>query len=147
MVIFATLVVQGFSLPLLLKVLKIKPQKDPQREERELRLSIAINVLTFIDRELADKISETTMHHIRKKYREITDALSAPGSENHEIIASHSASVQELLTAELRINKFERRLLLDFHQAGSFSHDVIKRMEQKLDLDELLLNRIKQKKH
>jgi CPA1 family monovalent cation:H+ antiporter len=150
-VIFVTLVIQGLSLPLLLKLLKIKQQDNSDYEERELRLSIANSVLNYIDQELSDKISELTRNQIRKQYIELIEALSKTRNAAHadsKDIAGELSPMHELLKAQLEINKFERKLLIGYHKAGTFNHSTIRRLEQKLDLEELLsLNRAKKKKH
>lgn len=51
-VIFITLVVQGLSLPLLIRWLKIKPQDNTAAEEKELQLHLATSTLHFIEQEL-----------------------------------------------------------------------------------------------
>jgi CPA1 family monovalent cation:H+ antiporter len=66
-VILVTLVIQGLSLPLIVKILNVKPHDTVDADERELRISIANSVLEFIDNELADSINETTRDKVRKK--------------------------------------------------------------------------------
>lgn len=147
-VIFVTLVIQGLSLPLLLKILKVKPQDTADGDERELRLSVANGVLNFVDQDLADKISEVTRDQIRKQYIEIIASLS----ENERIMETGSASipevspVRELLKAQSEINKFQRKLLIGYHQKGMFKQAAIRQFEQKLDLEELLFNRRQRKR-
>ncbi|MBK5271852.1 MAG: Na+/H+ antiporter, partial [Bacteroidia bacterium] len=52
-VIFVTLVVQGLSLPLLIRLLKIKPQDNLSGKEKELQLLIATSSLHFIEQEMS----------------------------------------------------------------------------------------------
>lgn len=149
-VIFVTLVIQGLSLPLLIKLLKIKRQDNSDGEERELRLSIASSVLNFIDQELKDKMNELTLNQIRKQYIELIEALSSKGKAANADIKDtpvELSPVHELLKAQSEINKFERKLLIGYHKAGTFNQATIRRLEQKLDLEELLsLNRGKSKR-
>jgi hypothetical protein len=53
---------------------------------------------------------------------------------------------QELRTAQSAINKFQRKLLIRYHQSGEFKPYAIRQFEQKLDLEELLFNRVPKKK-
>jgi CPA1 family monovalent cation:H+ antiporter len=51
-VILVTLVVQGLTLPLLIRLLRIKPQDEIQKhEEKDLHLKMTESVLKFIDEE------------------------------------------------------------------------------------------------
>src|SRR3989337_2645993 len=54
-VIFVTLVVQGLSLPILIKLLRVKSHGHTE-ELRDLRLLMATNVISFIEHELSDSI-------------------------------------------------------------------------------------------
>jgi CPA1 family monovalent cation:H+ antiporter len=147
-VIFVTLVIQGLSLPLLVRWLNIKPQDFPDQDERALRLSVANSVLNFIDQDLDDQIDEATRNQIRQQYIEIIASLT----QEEKTTATDKISIPEwspvhgLLKAQSEINKFQRKLLLDYHQSGNFNHATIRRMEQKLDLEELLFHRGKKKK-
>lgn len=66
-VIFVTLVIQGLSLPLLLRLLNVKQHDSVEKDERKLPISIANSVLDFIDQDLADKIT----NHPRASAKEI----------------------------------------------------------------------------
>jgi CPA1 family monovalent cation:H+ antiporter len=142
-VIFVTLVIQGLSLPLLLRILKVADQNTNEGDERELRLSIANKVLSFIDEDLSDRISQVTRNRIRIKYIEMIASLSEkrkkPGSGSAPTIESSAAD--ELTKAQSAINKFQRSLLIGYHQTGTFKQDAIREFERKLDLEELLLKK------
>lgn len=147
-VIFVTLVIQGLSLPLLLRLLNVKQHDNVDKDERNLPISIANSVLDFIDQDLADKITETTRERVRKKYVEMIDSFSekekregTPGASGTKM-----SSGQELRQAQAEINKFQRKLLIGYHQSGEFNPDAIREFEQKLDLEELLFNRTQKKK-
>ncbi|RAW02029.1 Na+/H+ antiporter [Pseudochryseolinea flava] len=146
-VIFATLVIQGISLPLLLKILKVKPQDTTEGDERALRLSITHSVLNFIDVELTGKISDVTRTQVKKQYIDMIESL-----KERERMAKSDATItielspeHELTRAQSEINKFQRKLLIEFHQAGTFEQTALRQYEQKLDLEELLFSRTKKK--
>ena len=50
-VIFVTLVVQGLSLPLLIRWLKIKPQDNTAAEEKGVAIILATSTLNFIEQD------------------------------------------------------------------------------------------------
>lgn len=107
-VIFVTLVIQGLSLPLLLRLLNVKQHENVDKDERNLPISIANSVLDFIDQDLADKITETTRERVRKKYVEMIDSFSE--KEKREgtpgVPGTKMSSGQELRKAQAEINKF-----------------------------------------
>ena len=50
------------------------------------------------------------------------------------------AEPDNLLTAKVEINKFQRELLIKLHKDGDFSDTVIRHIEREMDIDELKLN-------
>jgi CPA1 family monovalent cation:H+ antiporter len=148
-VILMTLVIQGLSLPLLIKMLGVKPNRDHKDDERELRLLMADNVINFIENDFPDTINEQLKTQIKRRYREITEALS---KESKDIRTGRSSAekplsdVSPLLSAQKEINKFQRQLLLNFHKEGAFTQASIRRLEQELDHEELQLGRLAKKK-
>lgn len=137
-VIFVTLVVQGLSLPLLIRILKARGPLH-EDEERDLRLLLATHVISFIDHELSGTISDQVRNYIKRPYAEITRALAREIREERKgsrvvYPAEERATAQ---TALHEIFQFQRQLLIDFHQAGTFHQSTIRRLEQELDYEEL----------
>jgi monovalent cation/hydrogen antiporter len=142
-VILMTLVVQGLSLPILIRLLGVKPHPEQQNEERELRLVVANSVLNFIDRELPLEMSDATRNEIRRPHVETIAALSKQ-LINHQdqVVKPHeAATVNPAITASQAVHQFQRQLLLDFHKEGTFAQSAIRRLEQELDHADLLINR------
>jgi len=136
-VIFATLVVQGLSLPILVKLLGIKTQPDAHREDRELRLLVANNVIDFIEADFPFALSKQLKTQLMNRYIEKRDALA----ESAARLKKHSSESPGLIecneiSAKKELQKFQRRLLIGFHKDGSFSQSAIRRLEQELDHDE-----------
>ena len=63
-VIFVTLVVQGLSLPWLIRVLNIKPEMRRQRTEK-LSCILYNNTMHYIDRELSVKLNDDAKPHLK----------------------------------------------------------------------------------
>ena len=66
-VIFVTLVVQGLSLQLLIRWLKIKPQDNTAAEEKELQLHLATSTLHFIEQELPESLDNKLQQQLKKQ--------------------------------------------------------------------------------
>ena len=147
-VIFATLVIQGLSLPLLIRVLGVKPHLHAE-EERDLRLLMATNVISFIDHELSETISEQVKSQVKRPYSEVARALSRElKNENSGTRVVYPPPDKTLLVnAKKEIHEFQRQLLINFHKTGTFNQSTIRRLEQELDYEELQLNRASKKKH
>jgi len=140
-VIFVTLVVQGLSLPLLIRILGVKPQEHAD-EERDLRLMIATNVISFIDHELSETISDQIKSQIRKPYMEISRELSRELKQEKittRVIYPPNDRT-DLIRARKEVYEFQRRLLINFHKTGAFNQSTIRRLERELDVEELQVN-------
>lgn len=142
-VIFVTLVVQGLSLPILIKVLNVKPQHHTE-EERDLRLLLATNVLSFIDHELSDTINDQVKSQVKKPYTEISRKLSKElknGSGTDRVVYPEGER-SSVIDARTEIHRFQRQLLINFHKSGTFDQATIRLLEKELDYEEMQLNRM-----
>lgn len=142
-VILMTLVVQGLSLPILIKLLGVKPHPEQQNEERELRLIVANSVLNFIDKDFPLTISDQTRNEIRKPYVETIATLGKELIDHQDQLSkdNKTSPVAPALIANQVIQQFQRQLLVDFHKEGTFAQSAIRRLEQDLDHAQLLTNR------
>jgi Na+/H+ antiporter len=143
-VIFVTLVVQGLSLPLLIRWLRIKPQDNTATEEKELQLYLATSTLHFIDQDLQVPMDYKLQEQLKKKYEALIQHLTKEirrhkkAKRNDEEIKTPATDA--LVSAQLEINKFKRELLLKMHKEGEFSDSVIRQVEREMDIDELKLD-------
>ena len=143
-VIFVTLVVQGLSLPLLIRWLKIKPQGDTDTEEKELQLYFATSTLHFIEQELPVQLDNKSREYLKDKYEQLINNLTKEVRRHKK--AKHSdkeiqATQPDAMTnARLEISKFQRALLLKMHKEGEFGDAAIKKVEAQIDVDEMKLN-------
>ena len=143
-VIFVTLVVQGLSLPLLIRWLKIRPQDNTGAEEKELQLYLATSTLHFIEQELPLPRDNKLQEQLKKKYEQLISDLTTEirrhkkAKRNDEEIKP--APPDAMLNAKLEISKFQRELLVRLHKEGDFGDAALKRVEREMDIDELKLN-------
>jgi CPA1 family monovalent cation:H+ antiporter len=143
-VIFVTLVVQGLSLPLLIRWLKIKPKDNAAAEENELHLYLANSTLHFIDQEMSVQLNNKLHDQLKKKYEALINDLTKE-IRRHKKAKRNDEQIQAtppdaLLSAHLEISKFQRALLLKLHKEGEFSDVVIRQVEREMDINELKLN-------
>lgn len=143
-VIFVTLVVQGLSLPLLIRLLKIKPQMNSDAEENELHLHLATNTLHYLEHDLQEPLPNKQKQELIDKYEEMIASYTKqlkihkklkPKADQIKIVPT-----DHLVNAKLEINKFERSILLKLHEEGEFNDAILKRVEREMDIDELKLS-------
>lgn len=143
-VIMVTLVVQGLTLPLLIRMLKLKPETAIQKqEEKDLQLTLMENVLKYLNNDFSGDIDENVMAQLKKRYENnfslIKKTKSGNRAEKQESI-SHSNFVSQMLTAQLEVVKHQRELLFKFQKEGTFTEETISKAERELDIEELRLN-------
>jgi monovalent cation/hydrogen antiporter len=143
-VIFMTLVVQGLTLPLLIRWLKIKPQDNSIAETKELQLLLASSTLHFIEEELHPSLNNGLHEQLKKKYELLIAGLTRElkrqrkAKRNDRVITALPPDA--LLNAELVISKFQRELLLKLLKTQEFSEGVLRHIESELDINDLHLN-------
>lgn len=149
-VIFVTLVIQGLSIPLLIRVLRVKPASRPREEEQELQMFIAQSITDFIendfptslDNKLKDQIKARYEFTISELHKEIeSDNRNRKREQEHQLLAP----LAPILAAQIEISKFQRELLIKLHKEGTFSNRTIRKLEQELDQDDVRLNRLLKK--
>jgi CPA1 family monovalent cation:H+ antiporter len=143
-VIFVTLVVQGLSLPLLIKWLKIKPEDNSGAEEKELQFYLATHTLQFIEQELPIHLNPKVKDQLIKKYeleiQKLRNEIRRHQKSKHNSVNLTELPPDALLETKLEITKFQRGLLLKLHKEGEFSDTAIRHLEREMDIDELKLN-------
>jgi len=142
-VIFVTLVVQGLSLPLLIRWLKIKPQDNTIEEEKELQLYLATSTLNFIEQDFPMQLDHKLQEQLKKKYElrinDLTKEIRRQKKAKRDEEEIKPPPPNDLVNAQLEISKFKRELLVKIHKEGEFSDAAIKKVEQEMDIDELKL--------
>lgn len=143
-VIFATLVLQGLSLPFLIHSLGLKDDGGAEREEAEARKTTAQAALNRINELIEEgnvpkEAAEHLRTHYEVRYKSIVDASDG---EKHTAIADHLANYQYLQQETL---KAENDAIISMRSHGDISDEVFRTIERELDLDEQRLEGEKNK--
>ena len=150
MVVFITLVVQGFSLPLLIRLLDVKPSVSEDKEEKELQLYIVNSTMHFIDHEFKPQQPERIRMELKRKFEQVAGKLiNEINIHNRNEIKEEQETVRTLTDmqkAQIEIGRFQRELLLKLHKEGRFSDAAIRKVERDMDINELKLNQLLPKK-
>ena len=137
-VIFATLVVQGLTLPTLIRRLHFHDDGAEQREELRARLAATHAALDRLD-ELAveDWTREDTVQRLhnlyefrRRRLKERAGIWEDGGAEDRSL--AYQRLVRELLQAQ-------RQAIVVLRNQGQISNDVMHRIEHELDLEDTRL--------
>jgi monovalent cation/hydrogen antiporter len=133
-VILATLVVQGLSLPALIRGLGLEDDGSREREEIKGRIRVAETALARIE-ELApeDWVREDTAERVRGLYNYRRNRFSARFGGDEDDIEESSFAYQRLLRELLRA---QRITLLELRNEGVIGDEIMHRIERDLDLEE-----------
>ena len=150
-VILVTLVVQGLSLPWLVRRLGVQ-ESPAQRaaEEQELRLTLTKSSMKYLNGRIAAdgahpdpclltlrEVMRRQAHRLHGAYaaNEATDLQPPP-----EVETEAASRFEGLLRCRLDVTEHQRRLLVDLHRQAAFSEDAIRQVELELDRFEIDLD-------
>lgn len=140
-VIFITLVVQGYSLPLLTRLLGIKASNHQDKEEKELQLYVVRSTLHFLDEEFGQKLENEVREALKLEYGQLAEKLVNEIATHQRNEKRREHSPVRILTdtqkAQIEIGLFQRKMLLRLHKDGNVSNEVIRQVEREMDIDEL----------
>ncbi|MBO9154979.1 Na+/H+ antiporter [Chitinophaga sp. GCM10012297] len=146
-VIFVTLVIQGMSLPLMIRILGVKPNLRSDKEEEELQKFVLQSTLYFIEHEFPIPLEESIKRQIKAVYEETLRQLQQKIKDGKNLQLTNleeepwlTVPVAPILLAQLEISKFRRGLLLRLHKNSRYNYESIRKLEQQLDRDDLNLN-------
>ncbi len=140
-VIIATLVLQGLSLPSLIKALRI-PKYSIVEEEFNIRYKMANHTIVYIEENLSlGEISDEILSQIKTKY-EIK--INKMGSTSLVGTQSSKDSRAELVfnqfnTLQAQLIDAERDYVKQLRKAGKTNDEVLRKIEHELDLEEARL--------
>jgi len=137
-VILVTLVVQGLSLPFLIRALGLKDDLSIEQEERTARLKANEAALARLD-ELArqDGVNQEILHRLRAEYEDRLRQLEAcdtcgDGDGPHLF----SSDYERLSHDALRV---ERKIIIQLRNEGVINDEVLRRILRDIDLAEARL--------
>ncbi len=135
MVILVTLVLQGLSLPLLIRLLDLDEDKSIEYEMRQARERAATAALTLLDTivdedwPVPDHIEQLRVHYDRRLQRNV-DAEDSDAKCTREITEAFRRLRHETLTAE-------RLAVINLRNEDVISDEVLHRLEHELDVEAL----------
>ena len=137
-VIVATLVVQGLSLPLLIRWLGIPDDRSMEKEEREARLKANQAALTRLN-EIAerDPAKVDALQRLRVEYEDHIRQVEGAEPESAGTPLRLFSSEYERLSHEAL--QVERRAIVRLRNQDVINDDVLRRIQRDIDLAEARL--------
>jgi monovalent cation/hydrogen antiporter len=134
-VILATLVVQGLSLPVLIRALGLEDDGSQEREEIEGRIEVANAAIARIDELVQEEwVREDTAERVRGLYNYRRSRFSARfDGDDHDGLEERSSAYQRLMQDLLHA---QRTTLIQLRNEGRIGDEVMHRIERDLDLEE-----------
>ncbi|HKQ37415.1 MAG TPA: Na+/H+ antiporter [Verrucomicrobiae bacterium] len=136
-VIFATLVLQGLSLPAIIRWSNLEDDGEAEREEREARLKANEAALARLN-ELDASTDRGALDRLRAEYEDRIRQLQVFGNAGATAVGDGKRVYEALLEEAL---KTERRTILRLRNERVINDAVLRRIQRDLDLAEGRLKR------
>jgi len=137
-VILVTLVVQGLSLPTIIRWLGVKDDGAIDKEERAARLKANQAALTQLNKiEEAEPAKADALRRLRAEYEDHIRQVEGVNPENANAPLRLFSSEYERLSHEALLQ--ERRTILELRNQGAINDEVLRRIQRDIDLAEARL--------
>jgi monovalent cation/hydrogen antiporter len=137
-VILATLVIQGLSLPLLIRCLEVRDDGSMEKEEREARLKANQTALARLDK-IAERnpAKADALQRLRIEYEDhIRQVEGAERASAGTPLRLFSSEYERLSHEALQV---EHRTILELRDKNVISDEVLRRIQRDIDLAEARL--------
>jgi monovalent cation/hydrogen antiporter len=133
-VILATLVVQGLSLPVLIRALGLEDDRIGEKEETHGRIGVADAALERLE-QLKDEVwvREDTAERVQGMYNYRRNRFASRFDGDPDGVEERSAAYQRLMVELLDA---QRQRLVEMRDNGKIGDEVMHRIERDLDLEE-----------
>jgi CPA1 family monovalent cation:H+ antiporter len=134
-VILATLVLQGLSLPPVIRALRLEEGHELEHEELLAREHATTAALSRLDQLAGEEWPRTDqVERLRVQYGRRLERFAGPGAEDGEDTAEATEAFQRLRHETLTA---ERLALIELRNNGTISDEVLHRLEHELDVEAL----------
>lgn len=134
-VIFVTLVLQGLSLPYLIRRLKVVGGGGAEREEREARLKANLAALARLaELEKNENVPPELLQRLRAEYEDRIRQLEVPGPD--EAPGQRRLFSEDYTRLEEEALRVERQTILQLRNARIINDETLRRIQRDLDLAE-----------
>jgi CPA1 family monovalent cation:H+ antiporter len=132
--ILGTLVVQGLTLPPLIRWLRVEEDRSAEREERHARLALAEAAIGHLDGKLDDGAYAHQIHPVQHEYVQRVRALKGLDGEAP---ARGLATIRTSKALRKEALDIQRTELLRLWKEEVIGDDVLHRLQHELDLEDM----------
>jgi Na+/H+ antiporter len=133
--ILGTLVIQGLTLPPLIRWLRVEEDRTAEREERHARLALAEAAIGHLDGKLENgALHAHQVHPVRNEYEQRIRSLKGLEGETR---SAGLATIRSTKTLRQEALDVQRRQLLQLRAEEVIGDDVLHRIQHELDLEEM----------
>ncbi len=133
-VILFTLVLQGLSLPLMIRWLKVESNVGEEEQQLRLRLQLANLVLDHINTEYGEEASSIdAFQRLKARYQRMIDITNKKLEQNEDNTPAFLPRYRQLL---LDLVKIQREELARIRHNDQFPEELLRDKEFELDLEE-----------
>jgi Na+/H+ antiporter len=140
-VILITLVLQGLTLPPLIRMFGLANAAGPNLEEKEARRRMTVAALEHIKTE---REKEERSHHLTAAYQDAAQRykrrLSAITGESYAAHGIDSEDHSHFVQLSRQLIQIERNTAVQLRDEGQINDEVLRHLERELDLTETRLN-------
>jgi CPA1 family monovalent cation:H+ antiporter len=136
--ILVTIVVQGLTLPMLVRAVSLGQAAEDDQSEQRARLEAAQAAMERLDRAAVDdEAPDTTVERLRTTYAEHAERAAAEIDDESVETEDSSDAYRELRALTLAA---ERDAVTRLRREGKLSHDAARKLQHEIDLAESRLN-------
>lgn len=140
-VIVVTLVLQGLSLPYVIRRLKIEVQDNHSLQEQQVRLRLANAVVAFLETEFRVQTTENEVFaRVKERYERMIEHTARKLAEDDPELSAPAflADYRKMLLSVVRVRREE---ILRMRSEKAFPEELLREKEHELDLEEARLHR------
>lgn len=139
--ILITLVLQGLSLPWLIRLFKIEVHDNEDEQEQNIKISLATAAINYIDKTCGDQVDNVEAFKIlRNRYVSMIEAANERLAEDLDEHPKETAFInfRKLLLELVEVRRNELKHMM---KNNLFPHELILSKEEELDLEEARLRK------
>ncbi|MHA4809266.1 Na+/H+ antiporter [Flavitalea flava] len=140
-VILFTLVLQGLSLPLLVRLMKIEVQENEEEQKLAIRLKLAGTALAYITTEYGEEASTIeAFNRLKTRYERMVEIANKKliKEDTAEVSASFLPRYRKLLLELVEVQRHELSIM---RHENLYSEELLRNKEFELDLEEARFRR------
>ncbi len=131
--IFATLVIQGLTMPAVIRLLGLSGEKPSQREEQEVRRMLLRDAIAHLSRRRAERQDKSAMFsELITMYQRRLDSLPAES----ETEPRRNVDYSDRKAAMMEVLKVERDSLIRMRDDRNINEEILRSLQHELDLTE-----------